>query len=410
MISVEEAVDRIAGSVSAVGVETVPLLEALDRILARDVVASLDVPRFSHATVDGFAIHREDVEETASGKPILLRVIRTVRAGSSARRPVKPGTAIRIMTGAPVPAGTHAVVKEEHTTRAGEGTNSIRVERTIAPTENVAAAGHDVRRGDLVLAKGSSVGPGGIACMASLGVQKAPLFRKPRVALLSTGAELVSLEEDLGPGKIFASSFYFLYARLRKSGCVPVPLGITRDNRREIERRIRSGLAADAIITVGGTRRGDSDWVKNIYDHLRIDSRVDGVAVSPGKSFIFGLLRGKPLFSLPGTPSACMVAFEELVRPALGKMRGEPGDPGTPGLTVRMPLAESLHGERGLRKYVLARVTLQQGKLTAIPLGREHRGALTAMVQANGMVILSEDTTEVETGEDVPVRLLDWRF
>lgn len=407
MLTVEEAVHRIVECVKVMGTETVPLVDGLNRILAIDVFASMNLPLFNHTTVDGFAIHYQDVEQASREKGVLLQVVETISAGSLARKAVKPGLAIRVMTGAPLPPGADAVVREEDTSPAGNRTAFIQVEKPIVPMENVARSGEEVRKGEVVLEKGTTLRSGNIGILASLGLQQVVVFRQPEVALLSTGNELVSLGEGLGAGKIFASSFYFLLTKLREFGCIPLALGVVGDDRADIEKLIRSGLAADAIITIGGTRQGDSDWVRDVYRQMEILSKVDGVAMSPGGSFIFGLLKEKPVFSLPGSPTACMVTFEELVRPSLLKMRGKIGYQSLSRPTIKMSLEGRIRGKKGLRKYVLARVVLQDGRLMAIPINREHRGALTPIIQTNGIVVIPEDSPEIEVGEEVNVRLVD---
>jgi len=407
MLPVDEAVRRIFECVEVMGIETVPLVDSLDRILATDVISPVDLPLFSHATVDGYAICYHDVEHASKGKGVRLRVVETISAGFLAKKAMKSGWAVRVMTGTPLPPGADAVVKEEDTSPAENGTDSIQVEKSAVRMENVASPGEDLRRGEVVLETGMTIRPGDIGILASLGIQQAEVFRLPEVALLSTGDELVNLGEDLRPGTIFASSLYVLLAQLRECGCVPLVLGVVGDNTAEIEERIRSGMAADAIITIGGTRSGDSDWVRDVYGQMEIHSKVDGVAMSPGRSFLFGLLKEKPVFSLPGSPTACLVAFEELVKPALMKMKGRAQDQSWSLPTIRMSLEKRIRGARGLRKYILVRVVLQDGLLRAIPVSRKHRGALTPMIQTNGMVVLPEYRSEVQANEEVDVKIFD---
>jgi len=405
VLSVEEALDCIVRSVHGVEAEPVPLAESLNRVLAENIIAPQDLPRFSHATVDGFAIHRHDVERASENGGVALEVIETVPAGSSATKTIRPGISIRVMTGALLPPGTDAVVKEENVSPVGGQVGSVRVKRPVKPKEHIAPAGQSIRRGELVLSRGMILRPERIGILASLGFQRVEVFRQPRIGLLATGEEVVALEDNLGPGKIVASSFYFLMAKLREQGCIPVGLGITGDDREDIQSRIRSGLTDDAIITLGGTGRGMTDWVGDIYDKMGIHRQFDGVAIRPGRSLRFGLFQGKPLFSLPGSPTACLVAFEELVMPAILRLRGV-GEEDAVRPMLRMNLAGRLSGKRGIRRYVLARVVLQDGRLKAIPLAREHRGSIIPIMQANGIVVIPENRTEVPPGEEVSVRLL----
>jgi molybdopterin molybdotransferase len=407
MLSVEEAFRRILDCVNEVGTEGIALADGLNRILGCDVVAPIDLPPFSHATVDGFAVRSSDIEKRSGGKAVALRVVEEIMAGSVPTEAIKPGMAIRIMTGARLPEGADAVVKLEDTSPPRQGVTSVQVEKSVTPLENVASAGEEVKRGEVVLKKGEVLRPESIGGLVSLGLRKVIVFRQPEIALLSTGNELIRLDEERGAGKIFANSFYLLLAKIREAGCIPLPLGVARDDPADIKSRIRSALGADAIITTGGTRQGDADWVKDVYDQMGILSQVQGVAMSPGRSFIFGLLEGRPIFSLPGSPTASLVAFEELVRPSILKMRGTRTDRGLTRPTLKMGLEGRVRGKRGLKKYVLARVVLKDGKLVAIPIERKHRGALTSVIQANGFVMVPEGTPLLDAGQEVNVRLFD---
>ena len=250
MVPVKEAVSRILEGLKATGTERIPLGDGLNRILAADVIATIDLPPFNHATVDGFAIHHQDVQKASGGEAVPLRVVDTILAGSVTRKAVKPGISIRVMTGTPLPRGTHAVVKEEDISPAVNRTDLIQLHKPLTPRENVASAGADVKRGEVVLEKGTTLRSEGIGILASLGLRQVTVFRQPRVALLSTGSELVDMNDRLKPGKIFASSFYLLLAKLQESGCIPMSLGIVEDDTKAIENRIRSARDADAIITV----------------------------------------------------------------------------------------------------------------------------------------------------------------
>ena len=284
MVSVEEALGCIAQCVHRVGAEPVPLTEALNRVLAEDVAASQDVPRFSYATVDGFAIHRHDTSQSPTKKRGTLEVIETVSAGSPVTRTVEPGTSIHVMTGALLPPGADAVVKTEDVSPVEGKTGFIVVQKTATPMENVARAGETLKRGELVLKAGTILRPERIGVLASLGLRRVDVFRRPHIGLLGTGNEIVALEENLDPGKIYASSYYLLMAKLQERGCTPMRLGITGDDREDIQNRIRSGLAGDAMITTGGTGEGVTDWVMDIYRTMDVHPGFDGVAMSPCNS------------------------------------------------------------------------------------------------------------------------------
>ena len=405
MLSVEEALDCIVGSVHGVETEPVPLTEALNRVLAEDVAAPQDVPRFSYATMDGFAIHRHDITQPPMKHRVSLEVIETVPAGAPVTRTVQPGTSIRVMTGAPLPPGTDAVVRAEDVSPIEGNTGFIVINRAVKPMENVAPAGETVKRGELVVKTGTILRPERIGALASLGFQRVEVFRRPCIGLLGTGRELAVLEEGLTPGKIYASSYYLLTAKLEEQGCVPMGLGITGDDSEDIQNRIRSGLAGDAVITTGGTGQGMTDWVTGLFRDMGIGRGFDGVAMSPGRSSRFGLLQGKPVFSLPGSPTACLVAFEELVMPAVLRLKGVGEREDAVGPLLRMRLAGRLSGKRGVRRYVPARIVLRGGRLEAVPLAKAHRGSFMPVMQTHGLIVIPENSGEISPGEDVHVRL-----
>ena len=393
MLSVEEAIDCIVGSVHRLEAEPVPLTEALNRVLAGDVIAPQDLPRFSYATVDGFAIHRDDMAQPSMKQRVSLEVIETVPAGSPVTKTVQPGASIRVMTGALLPPGTDAVVRGEDVSPVEGKTGFIAINRTAKPMENVAPAGETMKRGELVLKTGTLL------------FQQVEVFRRPCIGLLGTGHELVALGENLEPGKIYASSYYLLMAKLQERGCTSMRLGITGDDREDIQNRIRSGLAGDAVITTGGTGEGMTDWVTDIYRDMGIRQGFDGVAMSPGRSSRLGVLQGKPVFSLPGSPTACLVAFEELVMPAILRLRGVGEGEDVVRPLLRMSLAGRLSGKRGVRRYVPAKIVLTDGRLEAVPLARAPRGSGMPVMQAHGMIVIPENIDEIVPGEDVYVRL-----
>jgi molybdopterin molybdotransferase len=279
----------------------------------------------------------------------------------------------------------------------------VLIGKTVPPMENVAPSGGEVKEGEVVLKAGMVLRPGDIGLLASLGFDSTVVFRYPSVALLSTGSELVDLGRRLERGKIFASSPYLIAAQLKECGCVPLVRGVMRDDRRLIEGELRASLDADAIITTGGTLQGDSDWVRDAYARMKVDIRVEGVAMVPGRSFVFGLLSGKALFSLPGSPTACLVSFEELVRPALLKMMGRQNVT-RPAIT--MSLMGKIRAKQGMRRYVGARVIVEDGELKAIPVEKGSRGTIRPLAQVNGLIVLPGDGREREAGEKVSVRLL----
>jgi len=314
------------------------------------------------------------------------------------------------MTGAPLPEGSDAVVRFEDTSerlnaRAEKSKDVVRVFQAVAPGENVRPAGEDVRSGELVLAKGTVIRPSEIGVLASLGRPRVRVVRRPRVAVLATGDELLAIEEPLRPGKIRNSNEYSVAALVLRYGGIPVRLGIARDNVDDLTAKIRDGISrgVDLFLTSAGVSVGDYDIVKEV---LAAEGQMDfwQVRMKPGKPLAFGFVRGVPLIGLPGNPVSSMVSFEQFVRPAILKMQGK--------TKLRKPTVEAIlendvpnSGRRGFVRVMLAR---RDGGWTARLTGEQGSGVLTSMVRANGLAIIPETVEFVAAGERVQVQVLDW--
>lgn len=422
MISVEEALERILGYVSVLEPEERPLLEARGQVLAEDVAGAFDIPPLDNTAMDGYAVRAADTEGASPDSPVELRVIGEVAAGYLFAGEVGAGQAVRIMTGAPVPAGADTIVPFEETDEDRHGLHgapqkahplagTVRVFKEAAPGANIRRTGEDVRRGQVILRRGSVVRPAEIGVLASLGRTTARVIRRPVVAILSTGDEVVPPGEPLGPGKIYDSNASSVAALVMRCGGVPRLLGVAQDTVEALTEKVRSGLDADMLITSAGVSRGDYDVVKEV---LAREGEVAfwTVAMKPGKPLAFGAFnsgsRRVPHIGLPGNPVSSMIAFELFGRPAVMKMMGK-RDFSRPAVKA---IAEERILNRGdpRRFYARCLVTERGGRYYASLTGPQGSGILTSMAAANALTVIAEGREVVEPGEELEVIMLDWSY
>jgi len=401
ILSVEEALERILAYVHRLQPESVPILDALDRVLAEDVLADSDVPPLDNSAMDGYAVRAEDVGGASQEQPARLRVVGELPAGQMAEQAVGAGEALRIMTGAPIPQGADTVVRFEDT-RSDDGWVEVLV--PMKRGRNVRYAGEDVRQGSVVLHAGSVVRPQEVGMLANVGRTVAQVIRMPKVVILATGDEVVPIDAQPGAGKIRNINSYSNAAQVRRFGGVPLMLGIARDQSTELGGKIREGLnaGADLFVTSGGVSAGDFDLVKKV---LAAEGQIDfwWVNMKPGRPMAFGTIGGIPLLALPGNPVAAMLSLELFGRPAIRKMLGY-ADWEWPAVTARLRDAVARKDNR--RHYL--RVYLRQGAdgLEAVLTGDQGSGILTSMVQADGLAVIPEDCDYLPAGSSVQVLLL----
>ena len=414
MISVEEALAAILSHVQPLDPEQVPILDAQGRVLAEEIVSDIAVPPFDNSAMDGYAVQSAEVASATPESPVKLDVIDSVAAGSVAEKSVLPGTAIRIMTGAPMPECADAVVPYEDTSdfdrpkdeRLVTPADEIMVRSAVEARDHVRPAGEDIYVGERVLAPGRVIRAQEIGVLASLGHESVSVHRRPRVAILATGDELLEVHEPLQPGKIRNSNEYTNAALVRRTGGIPIRLGIARDTRSDLTNKIRSGLeaGADLFLTSGGVSVGDYDVVKDVLGSEG-EMQFWQVRMKPGKPLAFGLLEGGvPLIGLPGNPVSAMVSFEQFARPAILRMLGHTN---LAKPQVRAVLEESVTNS-GRRGFVRVIVSQQGGRYHARTTGEQGSGVLTSMSKANGLAIVPEGTYQVEAGSEVVVQMLDW--
>ncbi|MBI4330382.1 MAG: molybdopterin molybdotransferase MoeA [Chloroflexi bacterium] len=416
MISVEEALGKILSFVSVLPAEEKPILECLDQVIDEDVYSPYDAPPLDNSAMDGYAVRSTDTRGAGPSSPKMLKVIEEVPAGSMPTRKVTPGTAVRIMTGGPIPEGSDAVVQFEDTdeierTRGGGHPQAIGILKEARPGLNIRSAGEDIKKGALVIKKGAVLRPAEIGVLATVGRAAARVIRRPVVAVLATGDELVDVGQPLPPGKIHNSNTYSVAAQVKRYGGIPRVLGIARDNVEHLIASIRSGLDTDMVLTSGGVSAGDYDMVKNV---LAREGEISfwTVRMKPGKPIAFGVFRvnGKkeriiPHLGFPGNPVSTMVSFELFARTAILKMMGKTTLE-KPWVMARM--ADRVMNRDGRRVYARVIVSRTNGGYLARLTGEQGSAILTSMALADGLAVIPEDVTEVKEGDTVKVLMLDW--
>jgi len=405
MLRVGEASERILAEIRALASEKVPLRAALGRVCAEEILATVTMPPWSNSSMDGYAVRSADITAVMKGEPVTLRVVGTIAAGDRAESPLKRGQAMRIMTGAPVPGGADTVIRKEDTD-GGSAKVQIRDARDV--WKNIRQAGEDFQRGDVLGRRGTPIRPALIGVLASTGIGKVNVFRRPRVALISSGNELVDIDDfdDVVAGRrIVSSNSYTLDALTRVAGGVPVDLGIAADTKASLRKKLEAAGGCDLIITSAGVSVGDLDHTRDVFAALGGKQIFWKVRMRPGAPLAFGLLNGVPWIGVSGNPVSAMVSFELFVRPALRKMQGHTS---FFRRTVTVTLEEEVKIAAKLTHFLRAWVSRREdGTLTARLTGLQSSGALTSMAKANALLIVPETSQTVAKGAQLKALLLD---
>ena len=378
------------------GVERIDLLSALGRVLAEEVSAPWDMPRYDHSAMDGFAVHSGDC--LAAGGS--LRVAGCVQAGGNHAAPMAPGSAVRIMTGAPLPVGCDAVVPLED---ARQAEDVVVILAPVQPRQHIRFQGEDVPAGKAFLQEGTVIEPPEIGMLAFFGKAVVLVYRKVRVAVLSSGDELVELGESPLSGRIVNSNAFYLAAAIRQLGAEPVILSIARDNHRSHREKIQEGLKADVLITTGGVSTGHWDLVPEVLVELGVRPIVRSCGGEGGGPKAFGMMGSVPVFSLPGKPVSTMLTFEEFVRPALLKLMGH-RQVARP--CFRATLRHAVAKKPGRIKYLRVRVGLEGGRYVAVTAGDQSTSMLSTMLVANAIAVLPAERSEIAAGEEVDLHFI----
>lgn len=402
MLLVEEAQQIVLDSVFPLGVERISLSQAFGRVLAEDVAPKYDIPPHNNSSVDGYAVQAEDTREASGQSPCRLAVLEEIPAGAVPVHQIEPGKTSRIMTGAVLPVGANAVVMVENTVQED---GYVQILKPVRFDQNVRHRGEDVKNGQIVLSPGTVLGPGEIGLLASFQRSFITVMRQPTVTILSTGDEIVDIDEALTPGKIVNSNSYSLAAMVKEAGGRPVSLSIARDTEEEIRSAIQSALNGDVILSTGGVSVGDYDFVKKVIQDLGAEMKLWRVQMKPGKPLAFGLLQGKPFFGLPGNPVSCMVSFLLFTRAALRKIMGYPQSQWQLPI-IKATITNDLTASGDRRHYLRAHVIYSDGQFLASTVSGQGSGMLSSMSGTNGLVVVETGLTSIAEGTQLSVLLM----
>jgi len=395
MPTYEQARRLILENITPLGLEFVPVIDALGRVTAENIVAPWNLPLCENSAMDGYAVRAADCR-----KIVGLRVTGYVPAGSLAVIPVEDGCAIKVMTGAPVPSGADTVVPvEEVEERDGE----IWINTPVREHQHIRFAGEDVRCGENIIPSGTVIRTPEISMMVSCGRAAVAVHRRPRVAILSTGDELIGVGEVPVPGKVVDSNGLSLAAAVQECGAVPVVLGIARDTRASHLEKMTQGFTMDLLITSAGVSVGERDFVREVLAELGVQEVFSRVEMSPGAPTTFGLRNRQPVFSLPGNPVASLIVFEEFVKPALLRLMGhrrvlKP--------FLRANLQDPVRKRLGKVKFLRVRLESRDGKMLAFSAGDQNTGMLKTMLLADGIAVLPADRSSFSPGDEIDVHLI----
>ncbi len=389
-MTVEQAQQRVLQEVTPLGEEEVALAGAHGRVLREDVVAAEDVPAADNSAMDGYAVRASDLSDANQSTPAKLRVIGDIGADSDADVTVTPGTAARIMTGAPVPPGADAVIQVELT---DAGSESVNIYRALKSGTNIRKAGEDMRRGDVVVRAGMTIHAGELGVLTTARKNNVRVGRLPSVAILSTGDEIVS-------GRVANSNSASLAALVREAGAIAHVLDAVADEPVATRGALEQALRFDVVVSSGGVSHGAYDFVRDALDDLGAETKFWQVAMKPGKPVVFSRLREKFVFGLPGNPVSCIVGFLLFVRPALRKMMGQTSNLFLPAVQARAAVPFENRGDR--RMYFRIRLVSERGELVAHPMRAQGSGISTSMVGANALAWLDPGMSRIEPGSTVP--------
>ena len=401
MIPVQEALDKILSKIQFKGVEKIPLDQALGRVMAEDVVSRINNPPLDNSAMDGYALIAGDIQSATPENPVKLEMVEEIAAGYTAKGTLKPGQTMRIMTGAPIPPGADAVLMQEDTQKDGD---SILCLDRADVEENIRRAGEDIKIGESVLKKGTTLSPAHIGMLAVIGRSQIAVSQRPTVSILSTGDEILELDETPQGPQIFNSNGHMLAAQIKSAGGIPIYLGIAKDTEKDLMEKFEWALKADIVVSSGGVSVGDYDLVKSSLQKMGQDMLFWKVAMKPGKPLAFGRIGKTPIFGLPGNPVSSFVSFEQFVRPSLRKVLGCSD---LSHKTVQAKLTRTIHKKPGRLHFLSSIVSWADGEYTVTPAGEQGSGILKSAANANGLLIFPLEAEEIKQGQEVAVQLLE---
>jgi len=402
--NVEKALERFFANVTAgkLGSELVSPEEALGQVLAEDIVSKVNIPSHDRAAMDGYAVVAVDTFGSSQTSPVLLNLVNRIEMGKYPSFQLRSGEIAEIATGGILPAGANAVVMLEYARKIDE--RQVEILAPVTPGENVSKAGEDVQNGDLVLGEGTRIKPPDVAMLAAISIERVRVVRRPKIAVICTGSELIELGEPMSPGKIMNTNRFLLSAMIQEVGASPIYLGLAEDNVEDIRRLIQLGLAEADIVTItGGTSVGGKDLVPDAIDLAgKPGMLVHGVSIRPGMPTGLASVNGKPVVSLSGQPVAAMIGFNTFVRPLILRLLGTVEEPMP---SVRAELSRRVASASGMRTYLRVVVRESERGYVVDPITTSGSGLLSSLTQANGIIVIPEDKEGLEEGEGVTVIL-----
>ncbi|HDQ04818.1 MAG TPA: molybdopterin molybdenumtransferase MoeA [Deltaproteobacteria bacterium] len=401
MITVEKALNIILANSRQLELEKTVILHAKGCVIGENIIAGRNIPPADNSAMDGYALRCADTRGATGKNPLFFKIIEEIPAGKIPRKKLKKGEASRIMTGAVIPDGADAIVRQEDARATGK---TLAVHAPVKKNTDIRFAGEDVRKGELVISKGTPLTAAHIGMLASLGKKNVRVHRRPRVAIMATGNELVDIKTEPPPGKIVNSNSYSLAAQVLDCGGIPTIMSITKDRKSALQKKFTSALHHDVIISSGGVSVGDYDLVKDVMKEMGNTMRFWRVAMRPGKPLAFGSIKGVPLFGLPGNPVSSMVSFEQFVRPYLLKIQGHKN---IFRRTIKAVSAQQIEKSAGVKHFLRAFVKKTKNSCVASLTGAQGSGILKSMVVANALIVLDAKETKIKKGEKVTVQLLD---
>lgn len=403
MISVSHALEIILGNTHIKEIsEKVDIFNATGRILFKNILSGINVPQRDNSAMDGYAVIFSETAEASFENPVCLSVASEIQAGGEySGDTMKHGNAIRIMTGAPVPDGADAVVPFEDTE---ESNGSVKIFTSVIKHKNIRFTGEDIQKGSLVLKKGTRIDSAQAGLLASMNISRVEVYKKPEVAIIATGDEIIELGSINETGRTVNSNVYTLYSEIKKYGGIPVYLGIVKDNINETAEKLKEAMKSDIIITSGGVSMGKYDFVPAVMKNLGVDIKIKKVLMKPGKPVVFGNIGSKLFFGLPGNPVSVMVSFMQFVRPALLKMSGA-SKLEKPVIGAR--LLEEIKNKSGRKHFIRGIYSIINNEFHVKTTGDQGSGILTSMSEANCLILLSENRENALPGEIVDIQLID---
>lgn len=401
-VSLEEAQRRILDSVKPLGSESVSIMEALNRVLYEDVISGTMIPRVDDSAMDGYAVIADDTQEASKNNPIRLYIAGEIQAGDSTiGKHVSKGTAVRIMTGAPIPEGADSVIKFEDTE---EEAGYVNIFRKAVKYDNCRTAGENIKTGDCVLYKGNRLRSADIGILASLNYSEVKVYKQPTVSIISTGDELADIGEEIRSGQIRNINAFTLYSEVKKYNGIPDYLGIAKDTFEDTKKIFLKALKSDVIISTGGVSMGKYDFVKEIYSDLNVEILFERVNIKPGSPCAFGTKDNKLIFGLPGNPVPTLTSFIQFVRPALLKLMG--------AKRLKKPivtafLEEDINKQSHKVHLLRGAFRIKNNDYYVKTTGNQKPSMLRSMSDANCLIIIPENNPKIKSGEKVAIQLID---